>query len=93
MLSIESRFLNNDYKVLEIINENQFKDDNNTYCPLTQEEIAKRIGCSRITINSILKRLKKDGFITQNPNNKRYSTTQKSLELVKKIKKINWEGE
>lgn len=88
---IKDYFFNDNYKVLEIINDNQFQNENLTYCPLTQEEIARRIERSRITVYGILKELKSKGLITQNSYNKRYTMTPKAIQLVNNIKNIDWE--
>lgn len=81
-------FLNDGYKLLEIINDCQFETDGISYCPLTQTEMAQKIGCSRMTINSILKRLKNGNYIVQNKNSRRYSLTEKAKIIIIKVREI-----
>ena len=82
-------FLNDNYKLLKLINDYQFESDDGSYCPLTQDEMAQKIGCSRMTINSILKKLKNEEYIIQNNKNRRYTLSDKSKKIIIQINKIN----
>lgn len=87
MNPIGEMILNDSYRLLELLYNNQVNILNETFCPLTQEEMAKELGVTRVTINTNLKKLKEIGLI-ENYKNKKYKLTQKGSKCVKIIKKL-----
>ena len=60
---IINELLNDSYKVLKILYDNQVTINNETYCPLSQETISKELGVTRVTIGNIMKKLKNNNLI------------------------------
>ena len=75
------------YKVLEALHDNQLQVGDSTYCPLGQDEIATIVSCNRMTVNSMLKDLKAEGYVIA-LKSKHYSLTQKGIDTVEKAKTI-----
>lgn len=81
-------FLINNYgKTLEAIYDNQVTIKNETYCPLTQVELAKLIGVSRNTMVVIIKKLYETELLKEINNSKKYILTNKGNEVIKLLKK------
>lgn len=78
----------NYFKVLEAVFDNQLKVGKHTYCPLGQSELGEIVGCNRMTVSSILKELKEDGYI-ECRKNKQYSLTSKGYNAIFKSKTID----
>lgn len=78
----------NYYKVLEALHDNQLQIGTEVYCPLGQDEIATIVCCNRMTVNSVLKELRAEGYVISTKN-KHYSLTDKGLDTVKKAKGID----
>ena len=83
-------FLTNDYyKTLDVIYSNQITVDNESFCPLSQAEIAKLVGLSRNTVGIYIKELKERELIAYiEGTTKKYILTDKAKEIIKKIRKI-----
>lgn len=75
------------YKVLEAVYDNQVNISGDGFCPLSQEEIASIVSCNRMTVNTILKELRRDGYIVS-PKKQKYALTQLGEETVRKAKNI-----
>ena len=53
---IMALFLNDYYKILRVLYENQVKIGNDVnFTPLTQLEVAEKVGVSKITMNAMFK--------------------------------------
>lgn len=80
---------NDYYKTLMIIYNNQITVDNKTYCPLSQEEIANKIGVSRNTMGAIIRNLRKENIIyCIEGQTKKYFLDESVISALKKINKI-----
>jgi len=79
------------YKVLSILYDNctTFKDE--TYCPLSQEEIAQELGITRLTVSVLLKRLKELGYISFDSPRK-YMISTEVRDVMKQLKNIKQKG-
>ena len=75
------------YKVLLVLYDNCTTFKGETYCPLSQEEIAKELGITRLTASNLLKRLKELGYISFDMPRK-YIITKKAKNIIKQIKNI-----
>lgn len=75
------------YKVLSVLYDNCTTFKGETYCPLSQEEIAKELGITRLTVSNLLKRLKELGYISFDTPRK-YVITKKAKNIIKQIKNI-----
>ena len=84
---IINELLNDSYKVLKILYDNQVTINNETYCPLSQEAISKELGVTRVTIGNIMKRLKDKNLIIVEGSRK-YILTNEAIKTIKKIQKI-----
>ena len=84
--------VNDYYKVLKILYDNQVTIKGETYCPLSQEEIAKELGVTRMTISNILKKLKENNLIAIDDARK-YIIKDNATQIVKQIDKIKIKGD
>lgn len=75
------------YKVLSILYDNQTTIGGDTYCPLSQEEMAKELDCTRMTISNILRKLREEGYI-EFDSQRKYKLNEKSRSIVGKFKNI-----
>lgn len=80
------KITNNYCKTIILANENKVDYKGKYLVPMTQAEIAKELGLTRITINSIFKELYEDGLIEKEEN--KYYITNKAITLVEKLKEI-----
>lgn len=80
-------FINNYYKVLFSIYKNSIKIGNETYCPLNQEEIAKKLNISRANANVIFVKLQEKGYINKIARGK-WDVTLKAKKIIKIMEKI-----
>ena len=60
----------------------------NAFCQLGQDEIATIVCCNIMTVNSVLKGLRAEGYVISTKN-KHYSLTDKGIDTVKKAKGID----
>lgn len=81
------KLVNDSYKVLALLYDNQITIRGETYCPLSQKEICESIGITRSTLNLLMKRLKTYGFITYT-GVKKYCLSDRAIQIVEKIEKI-----
>lgn len=82
-----NELLNDSYKVLNILYDNQITINNETYCPLSQDAISKELGVTRVTIGNIMKKLKNNNLIFYESSSK-YKLSNEAINLIKKIRKI-----
>lgn len=83
-------FLLNDYfKILNIIYNNQITINDETYCNLSQNEIAILNGTARATVNIALNKLKDMDLIQYDiKQQKKYYLTQRALDILNIINRI-----
>ena len=79
--------VNDCYKVLKILYDNQVTIQNEKYCPLSQEEIAKELGVTRMTISNILKKLKENNLISIDDARK-YTLKDNAIQIIEQINNI-----
>lgn len=85
-------FLNDNYRLLIVIYNHQQTINENTFSPITQQEMAEILGCSIMTVNPIIKKLKNQGYVNTYKNSRgRYQLTDKAKYLVREIKKLQGE--
>lgn len=77
-------FVTEYYKVLKLIYSHQVELAGEIYSPVTQEEIGKELGFSKVKANSIVKELIEKEFITCLIRGK-YIVTDAGIEVLKKI--------
>lgn len=87
MLSLEL-FVNDKYKLLKFLYDNQIKVKNDYYVTLSQQEIADILHFSKLKTNNIIKELRKNNFVDIY-NNKRgkYIITDKGYKVIEIIGK------
>lgn len=87
MLSLEL-FVNDKYKLLKFLYDNQIKVKNDYYVTLSQQEIADILHFSKLKTNNIIKELRKNNFVDIY-NNKRgkYIITDKGYKVIEIIEK------
>lgn len=88
---IIEKLTNNNYKILKILYENQVTiSDGTIFTPITQAEIANKLGLSKITINNLFKELQGVGLVNHCGTNRgRYSLTKKAIIIIKGLESIN----
>ena len=80
-------FINDRYLVLKILYEHQIEINNAEICPITQQEIADSLGCSKAKVNMILNELIDNGYVQIYKNTKgRYVLTEDAKKILKKLK-------
>lgn len=82
---------NNNYIILKVLYDNQVMiSDGTVFTPMTQIEIAKKIGLSKITINTLFKELQEIGLIYHyGANRGRYCLTNKAIIIIQGFEAIN----
>lgn len=79
-------FLNDKYIVLRTLYEHQIDINGTLICPITQQELADIIGCSKAKINSILNELMKNELVQMYNNTKgRYILSEEAFKIIKKL--------
>jgi hypothetical protein len=63
-------FMNDKYRILKCLYDNQIKVRNNVYVALSQQEISDIMHFSKNKTNKIMQELKKEGFIDSFKNTK-----------------------
>ena len=80
-------FTNNRYLVLKTLYEHQIEINNAEICPITQQEIADALGCSKEKVNMVLNELIDNGYVQIYNNTKgRYVLTEDAKKIMKKLK-------
>lgn len=78
-------FINSRMKVLLIISDHYIKTENNSFCPLNQQEIANLVPCSKLKVNQILKELIEEGYVQMLRSKGRYALSKKSINIINKV--------
>ncbi|MCX4307047.1 MAG: helix-turn-helix domain-containing protein [Acetatifactor sp.] len=80
-------FINDRYLVLKTLYEHQIEINNTEICPITQQEIADVLGCSKAKVNMVLNELINNGYVQIYNNTKgRYVLTEEAKKIMKKLK-------
>lgn len=80
-------FTNDRYLVLKTLYEHQIEINNVEICPITQQEIADALGCSKAKVNMVLNELINNGYVQIYNNTKgRYALTDEAKDIMKKLK-------
>lgn len=77
-------FFNKRMELLIIINNHQINVGDIIVCPMNQQEMANALGCSKSTLNKILKELINDGYVEVYKEGK-YVLTDKSKIVIDRI--------
>jgi predicted transcriptional regulator len=72
-------------KVLLIIYEYQIKNESSCFCPLSQQEIADLVPCSKLKVNQILRELIKEGYVEMLRCRGRYVLSKKGIKIINKL--------
>lgn len=80
-------FLNDYYKLLKLLYDNQTVVLDKKIIPLTQAEICSVMSMSKVKVNSIFVDLQRDGFLIQETRGK-YSLTDTSEIIIQGIESI-----
>lgn len=75
-------FMNDRMKVLLIINEHQIFIEENSFCPLNQQEIADLVPCSKLKANQIIRDLINEGYADMIRSRGRYVITEKANSIL-----------
>lgn len=86
------KFVTNRYRILKLMHDNQVRMvDGSIFIPMTQAEIAKQLGLSLITINSIFKEMQADKLLYQYGIKRgRYCLTKKAILIVEQIESLSF---
>lgn len=80
---------NDNYKILNLIYENQIVNKEETFCSLSQEQMAQKIGLGRMTVNIILKRLTEIGLLLPRTNKlKRYQLSERGYLVINTLNNL-----
>lgn len=83
-----SFFLNDRYKLLLFLKNNEVHIKNDIYIPLSQQEIATGINCSKLIANRLINELKEAGYISSFMNkNGKYQITDAGYEIINRMRK------
>lgn len=95
MESLLDKFTSSTYKVLKQIYDCQMMlPDGTAYIPISQAELARIIGVSKITMNKYFKQFQKDGIIQSYGETKgKYQLTDSGIAIIKRIEELNTELE
>lgn len=80
-------FMNDNYKLLKLMFDNQTTVLNKKVVPLTQLELSSELNFSKMKTNSIFVELQKQGYIVQETRGK-YSLTDKAEIIIKGIEQL-----
>lgn len=81
-------FLNNNFRVLKIIADNQANFQGEMFCPLSQEEISSLSGINRVTVNGAINLMKKEGFILNVSKSRHYQLSESGNKFYRIISKF-----
>ena len=80
-------FLNDYYDLLKLMHDNEVIILDEKVIPLTQQEIAATLKCSKMKINSMFSALQKQDFVEQKTRGK-YVLTDKAEMIIETIEKL-----
>ena len=79
-------FLNDKFMVLEELYKHQMDINGVMLCPVTQQELADIVGCSKAKINPILNELMEKKLVEMYNNTKgRYTLSDDAIKIIKKL--------
>lgn len=81
-------FLNDNYRLLKLLYDNQTVVLDRKVIPLTQEEVCSVLKMSKVKINSMFVELQKEGLLVQESRGK-YSLSPTSDYIIKNIEQID----
>lgn len=86
-------FINDRYRILKLLYENEIKIKGELYAPLSQQEIADIAHFSKLKTNKILKELNINGYVVMYKNIRgKYKLTKKALNIINIIENTMVEG-
>ena len=86
-------FSNDRYSILKLLFDNQVKIKNDSYVPLSQQEIADMAHFSKVKTNKLLNELIDNGFISFfNGKRGKYAITNEGYKVLQLIQKNNVKG-
>lgn len=78
--------INDNYKVLSLLYDNQITINGETYCNLTQVEMSNMLNVTRMTLSKKLKELKNNNLIVF--EKQKYVLTNRAIQIIETIEKI-----
>lgn len=78
-------FVNDKYKVLECMAQRQISVNDEIIIKLSQQEIADILGFTKTKVNSIIRTLKQNGYLTQLSSRGKYALTDAANAEIKKM--------
>jgi predicted transcriptional regulator len=79
-------FLNDKFIILKTLYAHQIDINGVMLCPITQQELADIIGCSKAKINSVLNELMEKEFVQMYNNTKgRYVLSDEAIKVIKRL--------
>ena len=90
MIIIKNKTLfNSNFLILEILYQNKVQLNDEIFCSLSQEEIAKELNISRMSVSNAVRKLIEDGYINvPEGKNKCYILTAKALDTMKILNEL-----
>lgn len=80
-------FMNDNYKLLKLMYDNQTTVLNKKVVPLTQLELSSELNFSKMKTNALFVELQKEGLIVQETRGK-YSLTDRSETIIRAIEQL-----
>ena len=77
--------INDNYKVLSLLYDNQITINGETYCNLTQVEMSDMLNVTRMTLSKRLKELKNNNLIVF--EKQKYVLTNRAIQIIETIEK------
>ena len=81
-------FLNDSYKILNLLYENQTVVLDKKVVPLTQSEIANELGMSKAKVNSLIGQLQNEEYVSLATRGK-YVLSEKSILLIESMRRTD----
>lgn len=78
-------FVNDKYRVLECMAQRQIAVSGKNIVKLSQQEIADILGFTKTKVNTIIRELKENGYITQVNVRGKYALTEKANSEIQKM--------
>lgn len=79
-------FVNERMKVLLELQKHQIEISGVKYCPISQQEMAELIKCSKVKVNQVIKELSEQGYVETYSARGKYILTQKAVNMLEKFK-------
>lgn len=87
-MQMDDMFLNDHYKLLKLLYDNQTFVLDKKVIPLTQAEICTALKMSKVKVNAMFVEFQKEGLLIQETRGK-YSLTDSSETIIKGIQQID----